>query len=41
MQEKYVEPTKRLAGIMIDVKPYSAGDVQEHILAIIRAKRIL
>ena len=41
MQEKHVEPTKKLADIVIDTKEYSSRDVQEQILELLRAKEFL
>jgi uridine kinase len=41
MQEIHVEPTKRLADIVIDIKEHGTGDVQEQILAVFKAKGFL
>jgi len=41
MQKTYVEPTKKLADVVIDTKKHSAEWVQEKVLAIFRAKRFL
>ena len=41
MQERHIEPTKKLVDIVIDTKEYSAGDVQEQVLVFLRAKEFL
>lgn len=41
MQERYVEPTKGLADIVINTREYSPEEVQEQVLAILRSKKFL
>jgi len=41
MQERYVEPTKELADVVIDTSEHSAEGVQENVLALFRMKRFL
>ena len=41
MQEKYVEPTKKLADVVIDTKAYDTKSVQENVLAYFREKGFL